>query len=1048
MGTLNDIIEKIFESKKFKEAIKCNKIEGLHGSLKAFFIVCLAKKWDKICVITKEPEELFQNIQVWNKENQKSKLKKENFKDRVFCIPELDSEEELESMSMEIRSEILTGLSMLLKWGTCNSKVATNNRGIIVSASIEKLPLPEVVNRKSLIVNRRTEIDMDDLVQRLSGFGFKRVGTVEEIGEFAVRGGILDLWGYGMKNPMRIEWFGDEITSIREFDSFMQTSLNQKEEIKILSMNLKSGGASIVNYLSEDTLLVSDGIQFQDTNRANTIHLREGYPVNSESSYQGNIRVFTNTIKELKAKKFKIFITCENKTQDLRVLEILNRELLIRSNEKLTQDESDNLHNHKAIQNIEVRRGSLSSGFILPDAKLAVFTYSDILGYKIRLRRQLHPFIGSGVSIQDLTTLKTGDFIVNIDRGIGIYQCLERVEVDNNKMDCLVILYKGGDKLYVPVDKFNLIERWVGSNGNPELTKLDSSAWERKKERIKKGIQDLTREFLALYAERKIRKGYQFSPDTIWQSELEVKFPYEETEGQLEVIEKVKQDMESEYPMEHLVCGEVGYGKTEVALRAAFKAVMNEKQVAILCPTTILVEQHIRTFRDRLADFPVRVEQLSRFQNKKEQQKIVELLGNGVIDIVIGTHRLNSKDVNFKDLGLLIIDEEHKFGVLQKEKLKHMRKNLDILSLTATPIPRSLHMSLAGIREISEIKTPPIGRKPIVTKVSFWDENLIEQAILREVESGGQVYFLHNRIKSIEAIANVIQRMNSKFEIGIAHAELSVRELERVMFKFLNKEINVLITTAIIGSGIDIPGVNTIIINRADRFGLAELHQLRGRVGRSEKHAYCYLIVSRHMAMEAKKRIQVIAMHTELGAGFKIAMRDLEMRGTGNLLGKEQHGYIHTLGYELYTKLLEETIRTMKGEKIEKEIEPELKLGVNCYIPDSYVDPRRKLTLYKRLAGFRDETCIDTFKDELIDRFGKLPDSVKSLLLVAQIKILARKRKIIKIQNTNGYEFIFAKLPDELWFNKNKISYVEPRKEGIGIGIQVKNLDELKKVLH
>lgn len=951
--------------------------------------------------------------------------------------------------------------------------------------------MPEVVNRKSLTLNliqgnRGEEIDIENLKSRLLEVGFRRVGTVEELGEFATRGGILDLWGYGMEYPCRIEFGGDEFVSIREFDPLLQTSIRSCESCDILPMNLRSGKASILDYLPKDALVVLDGVQdarckMQD-GRWKIIYLGEGYienqrakmkdgrwriengrvDVGAEPSYQGDIRLFISKIKDLKGpdkspiasgqsryigihSNWNIYVVCENEIQNSRVLELLKQ---------------------FEVSGIDIVTGDLSSGFILPDAKLAVFTYSDIFGHKVRVR-EFHPFKGKGERIPDLTSLGIGDYVVHIDRGIGLYQGIEKLKIRNPnskfqnqklkdiEMDFLGIKYKDGDKLFVPVQDFHRVERWIGSGErSPELTRLDSGSWERKLARARKGIQDLMGELLSLYAERKVRKGYKFSQDTVWQAELEGSFPYEETEGQMRVISDIKQDMESDYPMERLVCGEVGYGKTEVALRAAFKVVMNGKQVALLCPTTILVEQHLRTFRERFRDFPIRVEELSRFQKRGEQRKIVELLGRGVVDVVIGTHRLLSKDIKFSALGLLIIDEEHRFGVAQKERLKHIKKDVDILSLTATPIPRTLYMSLARLRDISRLETPPLGRQPIVTQVWEWDDELIEQAIWRELLRGGQVYFVHNRIESIEGVANIIRGMAPEFKVGVAHAELPERELEEVMLRFLDGEFNVLVTTAIIGSGIDIPNVNTILINRADRFGLADLHQLRGRVGRSARRAYCYLLVPRNLSAQARKRVQAVAMHTELGAGFKLAMRDLEFRGAGNLLGREQHGHIHAVGYELYMGLLEEEMKKMKGEKLEKELEPELKLGVSCYIPDWYADPERKLELYKRLAECRDEGCVLEFERELLDRFGPVPRVVKSLLLAAQVKLLAKKRGVVKVQKLEirsekleGYELIFPRLPERLWFEGKKVLYVNSRKEGIGVGIQVNSLRELKELL-
>jgi transcription-repair coupling factor (superfamily II helicase) len=1017
--SLQEIIQRVLDSHKFVTALNNSKnaltlgqnygIERIHGILKSIFITCISKEWKKIFVLTKTPEEIAEGIKMYIEERYK-----------VFCIPEYNN---IENLALEEKSEIFAPLSVLLKW---RKKQKNQDNEIVVAPYIENLPLPYEIEKKMLLLKKNSNQELSILVKKLSNIGFTRVGTVENMGEFAVRGGIIDLWGYGMEVPIRIEFFGDSISSIREFDPFLQTSVSKLEEVTILPINFDSHSTSIIDYIPQNIPLILDEISllYLNSSFSKYIHFGEGYPVDSLPSYQGNIKEFNKIIEELKG--YDMFVICKNETQEARVRELINK---------------NSLH--------FIHTKAFTSGFILPDANIGVFTYSDIFGHKIKAPRYPHPFKGEGIKIENLSLLEPQDIVVHIDYGIGVYHGIKRICIDHIETDCLVIEYKGGDKLYVPVEKFNLIEKWVSTKDEPPpLSSLDSYAWERRKRQTRKFIQNMTHELLNLYAERKLAKGYKFSPDTVWQAELESNFPYEETEGQVRVIEEVKKDMESDFPMDRLVCGEVGYGKTEVALRAAFKAVMDGKQVALLCPTTILVEQHTRRFRARLQEFPILVEQLSRFQGKEKQKKVIELLKQGKVDIIIGTHRLLSQDIKFKDLGLLIIDEEHKFGVAQKEKFKKLKKDLDILSLTATPIPRTLYMALSNIKDVSRLDTPPYGRQPITTQVSVWSDYLIEKAILRELSRDGQVYFIHNRIENIEEIASKIKNMNPTFKVAVTHAKLSTRKLETIMLKFLDGEFNVLVTTAIIGSGIDIPRVNTIIINRADQFGLAELHQLRGRVGRGDKHAYCYLLVPRKLTPLARKRLQTIVTHTELGAGFKLALRDLEIRGAGNLLGREQHGHIHRIGYELYMRLLEEEIKKIKGEKITKEIEPEINIKISAYIPNWYADPARKLEIYKRLANCNTIGQIEEFKKELMDRFGLPPSPVETLLSIAKIRILAKRKKIIKINSLNKKEFelLFLKSSQKLVPPEN-IKYVESTEEGTVVKVEVDGIEGLKRVL-
>ncbi|MBD3162497.1 MAG: transcription-repair coupling factor, partial [Candidatus Eisenbacteria bacterium] len=640
--------------------------------------------------------------------------------------------------------------------------------------------------------------------------------------------------------------------------------------------------------------------------------------------------------------------------------------------------------------------GNLAAGFEIPEIGLAVLTDHEIFA------RTRHRTVGRrfsrGISLKELLAMGPGDFVVHIDHGIGIYRGMSRLLVNGQETDCMTLEYAGGDKLYIPVDQLNLVQRYSAEEGHrPALNRLGSPSWARTKAKIKKRIRDMAEELLRTAAVRKARPGHRFGPDTDAQSALELAFPYEETTDQLTAISEVKGDMESDAPMDRLVCGDVGYGKTEVAIRAAFKAVMGEKQVAVLVPTTLLAEQHYDTFRERLEDFPIRVEMLSRFRSPAEQKVVIRDLKEGKVDVVIGTHRLVSKDVGFRDLGFLIIDEEHRFGVAHKEKLKKIRETVDVLSLTATPIPRTLHMALSGGRDMTTINTPPRDRRPIQTEIVEFRDDVIAHALMREADRGGQAFFVHNRIESIDAMANYLAGLVPHLRLAIAHGAMREHHLEKVMRAFLEREYDVLVSTTIIESGLDFPNVNTILINRGDTFGLAQLYQLRGRVGRSARKAYAYLLVPpyRSITETAQKRLKAIEEFGDLGSGFQLAMRDLEIRGAGNLLGAEQHGFILNVGFDLYCRLLDETVRELKGIAPERKTDARVVTDIEAYLPDEYVpDNREKMTLYKSIADTQDLDALSALEEEIRDRFGMLPDPGRHLLDLRRIRLLAGEAEI------------------------------------------------------
>ncbi len=658
-----------------------------------------------------------------------------------------------------------------------------------------------------------------------------------------------------------------------------------------------------------------------------------------------------------------------------------------------------------------ISKGRLNNGVIYSTFKFIIISDKEIYGMskKPKRKRSKHK---NGRKIKSFRDLNIGDYVVHENHGIGKYIGIDQLKVEGIKKDYLKIKYSGEDYLYVPIDQMDLVQKYIGGDDRgPKLNKLGGSEWRKTKAKVKTAIEDMANDLLKLYAVRETAKGYSFSEDTQWQREFEDMFPYEETPDQLRCIEEVKHDMERNMPMDRLLCGDVGYGKTEVAIRAVFKAVVEGKQVAFLVPTTILAQQHFNTLKERLSKFPVRVEMLSRFRSAAEQKKIIEDIRTGMVDIVVGTHRLLSKDIKFKDIGFLIVDEEQRFGVKHKEALKQFKRNIDVLTLTATPIPRTLHMSLIGLRDMSVIEDPPEDRYPVQTYVASYNDDMIGEAIIKELEREGQVYFVYNRVQDIEKVTAKLKRLVPDARIAYAHGQMGEKKLENIMIDFLNKEIDVLVCTTIIETGLDIGNVNTIIIYDADKMGLSQLYQLRGRVGRSNRMAYCYLTYQKDKILSevAEKRLKAIKEFTELGSGFKIAMKDLEIRGAGNLLGSQQHGHMASIGYDLYCKLLEDTIRGLKGEDIEETIETNIDINVDAYISDKYItNEKHKLEIYKKIASIRDKQDAYDIEEEIEDRFGTLPNPVYNLISIAYIKVLAQRIKVSSItQVKDGYKFQF-----------------------------------------
>ncbi len=919
----------------------------------------------------------------------------------------------------------------------------------------------------SSIVDARLgdSINPQDLISRLVEMGYTRTHVVEDVGAIAMRGGIVDVYPQALDDPVRIEFFGDRIESIREFDPITQRSTKKVESARILPareivlcdeaidrvmahlrgkrikgrqvedviLHVKdrfffdgmeayapyfySSQATVASYLPTNALFVfveKDSLEaragdfiaeaesrftdcrgkanlfpppdkvfasldrrLSDLAQSRLVEISalkasadsRKLDFRSPESFGGSLKVLNAVLEESIEEGYRSFILCDNIGQAERLEEVISHE----------------------DGKVMVGVGSLRHGFVFPEAKIKIITDHEIFGRYTRKPRYPR-FRGEG-PIESYRALGVGDFVVHVNHGIGQYGGVEKLVVEGRETECLLVHYQGGDKLYVPIEQIDLLQKYIGKDGQPPaLNKLGGASWERVKARTKKAIKEMAEELIRIYALRKARPGHAFKGDTRWQKELEASFIYDDTPDQMRASEEIKKDMESPKPMDRLVCGDVGYGKTEVAIRATFKAVMDGKQVAVLVPTTVLAQQHYYTFRERLAEYPMIIEMLSRFRTRKEQKQIVDALKEGKIDIVIGTHRLIQKDVEFKDLGLVIIDEEQRFGVAHKETFKKWRATLDVLTLTATPIPRTLHMALLGARDMSVIDTPPKDRLPVETEVVRFDEEIIVSAIMRELDRGGQVFFVHNRIESIDVVAAHLASLLPQTTLGIAHGQMHERDLERIMLNFVKKEFDILVSTMIVESGLDIPNVNTIIVNRADTLGLAQLYQLRGRVGRSRHRAYAYLLVPKrkHLTDEQRKRLKTLTEFTDLGSGFKIAMRDLEIRGAGNILGPQQSGYIAEVGFDLYCKLLEEAVKEIKGEPVEQRVETKIETDLAGYIPDTYVeDEKQRVIFYKRLVEIRDVEGARQLELELIDRYGRIPAYVRNLLEFQRIRILA-----------------------------------------------------------
>ena len=896
-------------------------------------------------------------------------------------------------------------------------------------ATAERTLMPAALERLRLRLAVQDRRPPGEVAGRLERMGYRRVATVSEVAEFSVRGGILDVYGFGMAVPARLEWWGDDIASIRGFDLTTQRSLQELAEITVLPITTEGilageeagsprnaspvARRTLLELLPSDTLVVEEafGPDRDEVERAwneAEHHLevarRLGEDVPSRSAileppeeWGARIETFPRLLlRDARADLQFGFLPPDRVDRNLTRLRTLlagsppslvlcdNEGQLERLQELLEEDRRTPSFATLAI-------GALDGGFVMPT--LRVLTDHEIFRRARRLRRarryrQAAPSGATGA-------LTEGDYVVHLDHGIGVYRGIQTITAGESTLEVAIVEYEGGDRLNVPLYRMDQLERYraAGDDGErppPRIHRLGGTAWQRVREKTRGAIKQMAAELLDLYARRTVSGGYSFPPDTRWQRELESSFLYEDTPDQRKATEEVKADMERPRPMDRLLVGDVGYGKTEVAVRAAFKAVQGGKQVAVLVPTTILAEQHGRTFAERLADFPVATEVLSRFRTPKEQKAALGRLAAGQTDVVIGTHRLLSKDVAFHDLGLLVVDEEHRFGVKHKERLKALRLSMDVLTLTATPIPRTLHLSLSGLRDLTLIETPPRDRSPILTFVEPWDDGLLEEAFAREIDRGGQVFVVHNRIETIDTVAARVQALAPRARVGVAHGQMSADALETVMRGFVAGDVDLLVSTMIVESGLDVPNANTMVVHDAHRFGLAQLYQLRGRVGRSHRRAYCYLLVPDAIDRNAEERLKVLEHHSDLGAGYRIALKDLELRGAGNLLGAEQSGHAQAVGFDLYLRWLEETVRALRGQGgAEQPAPPEVVLDRAARLPDGYVpDDDVKLDLYRRLARVESAGDIDGLREELRDRFGPLPPEAETLLDMARLRVL------------------------------------------------------------
>ena len=921
-------------------------------------------------------------------------------------------------------------------------KLMSKKARIIVSypqALAEKVISSSVLHSKTIKIECGEELDLDCFIEQLDDLGFERVSQVCDAGQFSLRGGIVDVYSFSSQHPFRIEFFGEQVDSIRTFDIVSQLSLEQKQSVEILAVNhsteICTKEVFLGDYLPENSVIwveekkcsLANFEQLEDFNKdgkeiftprkeleqwlsqnkcvdilvgtTETENLYD-FALNEECEAQmpfnSDFKLLVNELEKWFERSYRCFFSVGDEKQKDRV-------------KKVIEEFTPKGH----VLKVDFIDAAFHGGFINHTNKTLLFTDHQLFNRYHASRLDDNSSQRERLTMEDLTTLKPGDYVTHIDHGVGKFGGLEKINNNGKIQEAIRLVYKDNDLLYVSIHALHKVSRYCGKDGTePKLHRLGSNAWLKLKNKTKSKVKDIAKELIALYAQRKLSKGFAFSADSYLQNELEASFLYEDTPDQYKATRDVKRDMESPAPMDRLICGDVGFGKTEVAIRAAFKAVCDGKQVAVLVPTTVLAFQHYKSFSDRLGNFACTVDYLNRFRSTKEIKSVLQGLESGKVDIIIGTHRILSKDVKFKDLGLLIIDEEHKFGVSVKEKLKSMKVNLDTLTLTATPIPRTLQFSLMGARDLSVINTPPANRQPVNTEIISFSQERLRDIIMFELSRNGQVYFVHNKVQDIEAVAELIRKLVPMARVVVGHGQMKGEQLEGIMMDFIEGEFDVLVATTIVENGLDIPNANTIIIDQAQNYGLSDLHQLRGRVGRSNKKAYCYLIAPDEclLSEESAKRLRAIEEFSAIGSGFAIAMRDLDIRGAGNILGAEQSGFISEIGFDAYHKILNEAIRELKSNDFKELFIEEIKkdgyyvesctieTDLEIFIPDTYVcDIVERLKLYKRLDSIEEDSETEKLKSELTDRFGKIPKQAEELFEVVKLKRLAKKLAIEKL---------------------------------------------------
>ena len=926
-------------------------------------------------------------------------------------------------------------------------KLISHKARVIVSypqAVSEKVVASRTLHSKMISVRTGDTLDIDEFIDKLDDYGFERVSQVYDAGQFSLRGGIIDVYSFASQQPFRIEVFGDQVDSIRTFDIASQLSIEIKDQITILADNSSTQTltekVALTDYLPQDTIIWVEERKRCTAEFASAEQLNKEHEAIFASSEQMEALLTQNTNVDIlhsetaypERYSYILSLKCEGQMQFNSSFDLLIKELekwfeqsyecFIGVNDRKQQDRIEKIIDEfkpkDHILNLHFIRAGFQGGFIDHSTKTLLFTDHQIFNRFHASRLDDNSSQRERLTMEDLMTLKPGDYVTHIDYGVGKFGGLEKINNNGRVQETIRLVYKDNDILYVSIHALHKVSRYCGKEGiEPKLNRLGSTAWQKLKNKTKSKVKDIAKELIALYAKRKMSKGFAFSPDSYLQNELEASFLYEDTPDQYKATRDVKHDMESSCPMDRLVCGDVGFGKTEVAIRAAFKAACDGKQVAVLVPTTILAFQHYKSFSERLEHFACKVDYLNRFRTRKEIKEILKDLESGKIDVLIGTHRILSKDVHFKDLGLLIIDEEHKFGVSVKEKLKTLKVNIDTLTLTATPIPRTLQFSLMGARDLSVINTPPANRQPVNTEIIPFNREKIRDVIMFELSRSGQVYFVHNRVQNIEEVAELIRQLVPMARVVAAHGQMKGEELEEIMMDFIEGEFDVLVSTTIVENGLDIPNANTIIINQAQNYGLSDLHQLRGRVGRSNKKAFCYLIAPDECVLsdEAAKRLRAIEEFSAIGSGFAIAMRDLDIRGAGNILGAEQSGFITEIGFDAYQKILNEAMHELKTTEFKElfsdQVTKDGSYVENCtietdleiFIPDTYIsDIVERLKVYKRLDNMEEDIEVEKLKSELADRFGRVPKQTSELFEVVKLRRLAKKLAIEKLSLKRG----------------------------------------------